>query len=161
MLPLKIAFDMDSPEDIPVFSSKGFTLLEVMVSISIIALVFVSLFRMQTKTIGLAESANFYSLAPILAETVLGKVCTGSSGEGKPWQSGTFSGNFSDTYSGFSFQYEITDANVDAMDNFPIKGNGLKKIHIKIFRTLGDQNMKYPDKKDQFYEVSTFRYLSQ
>jgi type II secretion system protein I len=47
---------------------KGFTLLEVLVSLAIIATVLVSIMRLQTQTIAMNETVRFYSVAPFLAQ---------------------------------------------------------------------------------------------
>ncbi|MFH2060722.1 MAG: prepilin-type N-terminal cleavage/methylation domain-containing protein [Pseudomonadota bacterium] len=55
-------------------NTKGFTLLEIMVSVAIIALVFVSLLRMQTSVIQLASATRFTIVAPILARQLLSQI---------------------------------------------------------------------------------------
>jgi len=48
--------------------SAGFTLLEVMIALSIIAIVLVSVLRMQGQTISMNEAFRFYTVAPQLAK---------------------------------------------------------------------------------------------
>ena len=47
--------------------AKGFTLLEVMIALAVIAIVLVSVLRMQGQTIAMNETFRFYTLAPQLA----------------------------------------------------------------------------------------------
>ncbi len=146
---------MPAGKKFDLFSCQGFTLLEVMISVSIIALVFVSLFRMQGKTIELVESGKFYAIAPMLAETALGNIRIKTRGK---WTTGTTSGDFTGVYAGCSWRCHITEPNLDDMKDLPFDGRGLKKIHITIFRNGKHQNHGTQNKDKQFYEVSTFRY---
>jgi len=50
-------------------NNKGFTLLEILVSISLIAIVFVSIFRLQAQTIRMNDDARFFTTAPLLARS--------------------------------------------------------------------------------------------
>jgi len=49
----------------------GFTFLEVMISLSLIALLFSVLFKMQSQTIELATSTQFNIVAPALAQQLI------------------------------------------------------------------------------------------
>ena len=49
-------------------SKAGFTLLEIMVAISIIAIVLVTVFRMHAQTLSMNYSARFYATSPLLAQ---------------------------------------------------------------------------------------------
>jgi len=50
---------------------SGFTLIEVMVSIAIISVIFISLFRMQASSADLARACEFSVMAPILAGNLI------------------------------------------------------------------------------------------
>ncbi len=54
--------------------SSGFTLLEVMVALAVIAIVLVSVLRMQGQTISMNEAFRFYSIAPQLATAKMAEI---------------------------------------------------------------------------------------
>ncbi len=47
---------------------KGFTLLEIMVAVAIIAIAFTSLLKLHTQSVTMDITSNFYTKAPLLAE---------------------------------------------------------------------------------------------
>ncbi len=53
---------------------SGFTLLEVLISVSIVAIVLVSALRLQGQSVTMNESARFYSTAPFLAQQKMAEV---------------------------------------------------------------------------------------
>ena len=52
----------------------GFTLLEIMVAISIIAIVLIAVFKMHYQTINLNLATRFYSTAPLLAQNKIAEL---------------------------------------------------------------------------------------
>ncbi len=100
---------------------KGYILLEIMVSLAIIAIVFVSLFRMQSGTIGLAATGQFKSIAPILAQLKLSEIEADLANTQE--MADEDKGNFEGQYEGYAWEYSITSATVE--DN----GEGLDFIH--------------------------------
>lgn len=74
-----------------------------MISVSIIAIVFVSLFRMQSASISLAEAGRFNALAPILAAQVLAKIEKDINAFSET------KGDWGQNYPEFSYACDITD----------------------------------------------------
>ena len=52
-------------------SCGGFTLLEIMAAVSIIAIVLVTVYKLHAQTISMNNSARFYTTAPLLAQQVV------------------------------------------------------------------------------------------
>ena len=50
---------------------KGFTLLEIMVAIAIIAIAFTSVLKLHTQTVAMNIASNFYVKAPLLAQKII------------------------------------------------------------------------------------------
>jgi len=127
-------------------NTHGFTLLEVMISVSIIAVVFVSLFRMQSGTIGLATAGNFNNLAPILAKKILSQV------ELDVVNFSETEGDFGEDYPGIQWQCEIEDSILES-EEFVSEDStyGLKKIDITIIGSSDSGT----------YRVSTWRVFSE
>jgi general secretion pathway protein I len=125
--------------------SDGFTLLEVMISVSIIAIIFVSLFRMQSGSISLAETGRFNILAPILAERILIKIET----DILNWSE--VEGNFGETYPGFGWTCEIVDFPIHELDFMGKDSNHkLKKIIVTI---TGSSSRQTPFKTETWRVV--------
>ncbi len=108
-----------------------------MISVSIIAIIFISLFRMQSQSISLAETGRFNTLAPILAEQVLIKI----EKDIRTWSE--VEGNFGENYPGFKWTCDIVD--------FPYRELGfagkeskhqLKKITIGIMGSSRQTSFK-------------------
>jgi general secretion pathway protein I len=60
-----------------IFGKSGFTLLEVMIAVALIAIGFVTLLGSQSKSLSRVTEAKFNTLAPILASTKLAEVESG------------------------------------------------------------------------------------
>ena len=126
--------------------NKGFTFLEVMISVAIIALVFVSLFRMQSSTIELATAGNFNTIAPILAKQILVKV----EQDMDSWSQ--VEGEFEENYSGFEWKCEISDVFFENVDLVGKENQErFKKIDIEIVQSSGANS----------YKISTWRFLDE
>ena len=127
---------------IPPLNSKGFTLIEVMVSILVLATVLVTLFRLQSSTITLAGSGNFYSLAPFLARQQLSALVPVGNPE-------TLSGEFGQEFAGYGWSCQINNADFDALSLISEpQFENFKRIHLEITS---------PDKK-KVYKITTWRY---
>lgn len=115
----------------------GFTLLEVMISVSIIAVIFISLFRMQSQSISLAQTGRFNTLAPILAGRLLNKIETDIDN----WSEGE--GNFGENYPGIGWTCEITDFPLQELEfTSKTSTHRLKKITITITGSSGQTPIK-------------------
>ena len=93
-------------------AGPGFTLLEVLVSLAIIATVLVSLIRLQGQTISMNETVRFYSLAPFLAQARIAQI---------RMEPGSFmgedSGDFGPDFSGYTWQSRVRSREINVEDN--------------------------------------------
>ena len=101
----------------------GFTLLEVMVSLSIIAIVLVSIMRLQGQTISMNETIRFYTIAPLLAQSKMSEISQ------DPLAAISDSGDFGTDFSGYTWEAQILDLNIDVVESPEIK---LKKVDIIV-----------------------------
>ena len=114
-------------------SDFGFTLLEIMVAVSIIAIVLVSIYKMQAQTISMNYEARFYATAPMLAQFKM------TEQETKSLEDLTSdSGNFGDDFPGYSWSMAVDDVESEALGN---TAKDLKKIDVTIF--LNDDEFTY------------------
>lgn len=122
-------------------NNNGFTLLEIMISVSIIALIFVSLFRMQASTIELATAGKFNTLSPILAKQLFGKI----EQDLENWSE--FKGNFGENLQGIEWTCEILDSSFGDLDF--LKEEDLEKFKKIIIEITG---------QGRSYKISTWRF---
>ena len=122
-------------------SKAGFTLLEIMVAISIIAIVLVTVYRMHAQTLSMNYSARFYAIAPMLAQKKMVEI----ESEGQEDMADD-SGDFGDEFPGYRWQVAIEDVESRALGGV---AENLKKIDILV--TLNN---------DEFtYSVRTYKFL--
>ncbi len=123
-------------------SDFGFTLLEIMVAVSIIAIVLVSVYKMHAQTISMNYEARFYTTAPLLAQLKMAELETKSledlTGD---------SGNFGDDFPGYGWKVGIDDVESEALGD---TAKDLKKIDVTVFLN-----------NDEFtYSLRTYRFQS-
>lgn len=111
---------------------KGFTLLEIMVSVAIIAIVLVSVLRLQGQTISMNETIRFYSIAPILADSKISEIKLNPSNFDL-----SSSGDFGDDYPGYTWKVEIEEMKIDVFESAELT---LKKIDVYIILNEGELN---------------------
>ncbi|MFH1154599.1 MAG: prepilin-type N-terminal cleavage/methylation domain-containing protein [Pseudomonadota bacterium] len=122
---------------------EGFTLLEIMVSLAIIAIVFVSVFRLQAGSINLADSGNFHTLAPYLARIIL------STPDADLADATVLSGKFDKQYQDWSWRLTLHDLE-------PIEGEALPRQAAEHLKRLDVEITK----GNQTLSVSTWRYIA-
>ncbi|NOY69509.1 MAG: prepilin-type N-terminal cleavage/methylation domain-containing protein [Deltaproteobacteria bacterium] len=110
---------MSNSDDSVKSLSAGFTLLEVLVSLAIIAIVFVSVLRLQGQTISMNESTRFYAVAPFLAQQKMAEVTADPSSF-----SGSQSGDFGEDAPGYVWKAGV--------DDFPITGPDGGTIELSL-----------------------------
>ena len=120
---------------------SGFTLLEIMVAVSIIAIVLVSVYKMQAQTITMNYAARFYATAPLLAQLKIAEVEIENLGE-----SADDSGDFGDEFPGYRWNVVIDDIDSELLGNI---AENLKKIDINVSFNI-----------DEFtYSLRTYRFI--
>jgi general secretion pathway protein I len=112
--------------------TKGFTLLEVMVSVAVIAIVLVSIMRLQGQTILMNESSRFYSTAPFLAQSKMADILA------DPLNAGSNAGDFDKDHPGYAWKADIETIHLDVIEGAKLE---LKKADVVIEFNGGQ--MKY------------------
>jgi general secretion pathway protein I len=103
---------------------RGFTLLEIMVALSIIAIVLVSVYRMHAQTVSMNNEVRFYATAPMLAQIKMVQI------ESENLEDmGDDSGDFGDEFPGYRWNIVIDDVESTALENMV---KDLKKIDLLI-----------------------------
>jgi general secretion pathway protein I len=120
---------------------RGFTLLEVMVALSIIAIVLVSVYRMHAQTVSMNNEVRFYATAPMLAQLKMAEI------ESENLKDiGDDSGDFGDEFPDYRWNIVIDDVESTALENI---AKDLKKIDLHI-----------SSNNDEFiYNLRAYKYL--
>jgi len=122
-------------------SAPGFTLLEVMVAMAIMAIVLVSVNRMHSQTLTMNAAARFYTQAPMLAQSKLAQLVTDSSGiiAGD-------SGDFGDKFPGYTWSIATDEVSSEALGEIAAD---LKRIDMTVSLN-----------RDEYaYTVRTYRFM--
>lgn len=102
----------------------GFTLLEVMVAVAIMAIVLVAVYRLHAQTIAMSGAARFYTTAPFLAEEALAQVEFKAANE-----LGGDSGEFGDAFAGFTWQATVETVESEYLGQV---AEDLKRIDLTV-----------------------------
>ena len=122
-------------------TASGFTLLEVMVAMAIMAIVLVSVYRMHSQTLTMNMAARFYTQAPMLAQSKLAQMERASSGE----ITGD-SGDFGEMFPGYTWSISTEEVSSEALGEIAAD---LKRIDMKV--SFNDD--------EYIYDVRTYRFL--
>ena len=122
-------------------SSTGFTLLEIMFAISIIATVLVTVYRMHAQTISMNFISRFQTTAPMLAKKVLTEI------ESKTVDNLVDdSGDFSKEFSGYKWQVSVKEVESDALGEI---AKDLKQIEVTV--SLNEDEDVYTIRSYRFF----------
>jgi general secretion pathway protein I len=121
--------------------AAGFTLIEVMVAMAIMAIVLVSVYRMHSQTLTMNTANRFYTQAPMLAQGKLAQMETRTSGI-----SAGDSGDFGEKFPGYSWNVSVDEVAIEALGEV---ANDFKQIDL----TVSLNNNEY------VYNVRTYRLM--
>ncbi|NNL42582.1 MAG: prepilin-type N-terminal cleavage/methylation domain-containing protein [Desulfobacterales bacterium] len=108
----------------PYRSSAGFTLLEIMVAISIIAIVLVTVYRMHAQTISMNVISRFNTVAPVLAKQILTQNETKTLDE-----LADDSGDFGKEFTDYKWQVSVKEVESEALGEI---AKDLKQIEVTV-----------------------------
>jgi general secretion pathway protein I len=117
----------------------GFTLLEVMIALSIISVVITAVFSLQSKTVVLNTNAQFDTKAPFLAQFKITEIISDISNHGEDQ-----TGDFGDEFPGYVWRSSVKDIESETIGSFAEK---MKQINVSV--TFNEEEL--------VYTVSTYR----
>ena len=111
----------------------GFTLLEIMVAISLIAIVLVTVLKLNIQTISMNNYAKFYTIAPLLAQKKIDEIAAESS-----YEEISDSGNFEEEFPGYTWRTAIEDVLSEDLGNV---AENFKRVDVTI--SLNEDQFTY------------------
>lgn len=105
-------------------TEAGFTFLEVMVAFSIVALVLVGIYKLQSQSIALGVRARFNAIAPMLADLKATEIVDAPEGIQI-----SDSGDFGENFPGYSWQTEVSDVDSEYLEE---TAKRLKRIDVFV-----------------------------
>jgi len=114
-------------------SASGFTLLEVLIAMAIMAIVLVSVYRLHSQTLSMATANRFYTQAPLLAQSKMAQLEAMASDS----ISGD-SGDFGDTFPGYGWSISTEDVSSEILGE---AAENLKRIDVTV--TLNENEYEY------------------
>jgi len=105
-------------------SCRGFTLLEIMVAVAIMAIVLVSIYKLHAQTISMNGNARFYTTASLLAQRTIAEIQTFPDRRQR-----IADGDFGNEFPGYIRQVLIEDVSAEI---FGSAAKDLKKIEATI-----------------------------
>ncbi|MEZ4527284.1 MAG: prepilin-type N-terminal cleavage/methylation domain-containing protein [Desulfobacterales bacterium] len=114
---------------------KGFTLLEVMAAVSLMAIVLTAVYRLHSQTISMSSSARFYTNAPLLAQRTMSEL------ETKPDEfQGNSSGDYGEEFPGYSWTVSVEDVESEELGE---AAKDLKRIDVRVTLNEGELNYSF------------------
>ena len=115
-------------------SNKGFSLLEVMIAVALIAIALTALLGSQSQSVSFANSAKFETMAALLAQSKMSEIAMQEADE----LSGD-SGDFGDDYPGYAWEATVSDISIEGVDNI---SDYLKQIDLTVTWGVFSYNLR-------------------
>ena len=120
-------------------SARGFTLLEVMVALAVLATTLTVIYQLHGQTMMISSSARFYNLAPMLAKSKLSEF------EQNVYKDlADSSGDFGEAYPGYKWSVQVEDVESDLLT--------AEQYHLTRLDVLVSQN------EENTYALRTYRF---
>ncbi len=104
--------------------SNGFTLLEVMIAVAIIATAFTAVLGLQSQGVSLASESRFNTMAPLLAQRKMAQMESIT-----PEGLSADSGDFGEDFPGYTWQIDVQDVAFEGLSGLP---DYLKRIDLRV-----------------------------
>ncbi len=111
-----------------VFDFRGFTLLEVMIAMAILATTLVVVFQSQSQSVSMTSRARFETTASLLAQSKMAEMEAA-----KPEDVISDSGDFDEDFPDYSWQVDVTETELKS----------LKRIEVKVVNEMMTSNNSF------------------
>lgn len=114
--------------------NAGFTLMEVMIAMSILAIALVAVFQLQSQSIAMSTASRFMTTASLLAQSKMADIETDAALGNKSQK-----GDFAPDYPEYKWTVQVTDTKiarlkkieVNVFHNALVEGNGYQLVFYK------------------------------
>ena len=113
---------------------KGFTLLEVMIAVALIAIALTTLLGSQSQSVSFANSAKFETMAALLAQSKMSEIAVQDRDE---LNSG--SGDFGEDYPGYAWEVTVSDISIEGVENI---SDYLKQVDLTVTWGVFNYNVR-------------------
>jgi len=120
----------------------GFTLLEIMIAMAIIAISLTAVLRIQSQSLSLASDARFYTTAPLLAQSIMARIMTSD-----PEELRSDSGDFGEDFSDYTWRTSVEDLTLDGPQEF-----------LDLIKRI-DLSVKWNDSETFIYNITSYKYV--
>lgn len=126
--------------------SQGFTLLEVMIAVAVLAIALSAVLGLQSRSLTLAAESRFHTTAALLAQGKMAEMAVAGMGSLT-----SDSGDFGDVFSGYTWRLSVQNADLPGLDK--MKGR-LKRIDLEV--TCGEGELySYDLRLYRFFPLET------
>ncbi len=112
----------------PCSRNSGFTLLEVMIAVAVMAISLTTLLGSQSQSISLANEARFYTTAALLGKARMAELEL--AGVGNLQSDG---GDFGDDFPGYGWEVEVSDLFLEGFGDLGDFSTYLKQVDLVVF----------------------------
>lgn len=119
---------------------SGFTLLEVLIAVAIIAFGFMGVYSLHLETISVSNRIQFYIKAPMLAKKKIADM------ESQSDEFSEESGDFGEDFAGYAWKVSEEEVELESLGTTAEK---LKKFNLEIILNEGENS----------YSVTVYRYV--
>ena len=114
--------------------NRGFTLLEVMIAVAIIAIALTTLLGSQSQSVSFANSAKFETMAALLAQSKMSEITAQNASD-----LNNDSGDFGDDYPGYTWEVSVSDLVIPGVGDI---SNYLKQVDLTVTWGVFSYNLR-------------------
>jgi general secretion pathway protein I len=117
-----------------ILHNRGFTLLEVMIAVALIAIALVTLLGSQSQSVSFANSAKFETMAALLAQSKMSEITIQDADS-----LSSDSGSFGEDYPGYSWEATVSDVSIEGVEAI---SEYLKQIDLTVTWGVFNYNIR-------------------
>ena len=114
--------------------NRGFSLLEVMIAVALIAIALTTLLGSQAQSVSYANSAKFETMAALLAQSKMSEITVQDADS-----LSSDSGDFGDDYPGYAWEATVSDISIEGLDTI---SNYLKQVDLTVTWGVFNYNIR-------------------